>query len=645
MHKGLRKGDALLDVASNAQYYVMNSTLVDGCISLLDRETHEQKFWPLSEVYERIAKQSIKVLCQDAPKVPLHEQQSPRLLARLKCASQAVRKVLETATELGVSFDKAFRIVRSEHKGEQFPTRSCIYRYRERFLSGLPVFRGDQNKGRKSYYSAEVKSLIDEHAEILCSPDSRWRMPEFVRRINDVAKTKGYILPTQSISQRYVSKTLRELGYVDIGRYRMPRKDVAAARSIGARRIQTSYPLERVEIDGLNLPFVVQTEHGISSFVWCVHAIDIHTGMVLGWKIVVGGPSEDDGLDCIRSMLFPKKEAFQRLGLGYDFDVFGTPSLVVFDNGAENKGARLEKLLTLGIDTEHCAARHPHQKPHIERLNRSLKDSLEPLPGCTRKDGVDGKRDPIKEGDKLMSLHELEQFVVRWYYEQWSTTPLERHMFTAPECGVTAQARWHYYTKESGYVMPLPVTEDAWRKVTFVRDERKLSSKTGITHEGLNYKGSNLPYLVQHFYGTRLTIYSDPRDYRFIYVDDGNQLVPLIEEFVRPDTPAYTLAQEKERRSALKKQSQRTEATQFQRDIWERALEPRAPKPRRKSTERNRATSEKHQHSQAVQRAIDKPVATDIMSEFVTQLSSLPTDFLNLPTLDVLDRTSGEEKA
>ena len=62
MHKGLRKGDALLDVASNAQYYVMNSTLVDGCISLLDRETHEQKFWPLSEVYERIAKQSIKVL-------------------------------------------------------------------------------------------------------------------------------------------------------------------------------------------------------------------------------------------------------------------------------------------------------------------------------------------------------------------------------------------------------------------------------------------------------------------------------------------------------------------------------------------------------------------------------------------------------
>lgn len=642
MHKGLKKGDALLDVAANAQYYVMNSMLVDGCISLLDRESHEQKFWPLSEVYERITKQSIKVLRQDAPKVPLYEQQSPQLLARLKCASQAVRQVIETATALGVSFDKAFRIVRSEHKGESFPTRSCIYRYRDRFLSGVPVFKGDQNKGRKSYYCPEVENLIDEHAEILCSQKSRWQMPEFVRLINDEAKTKGYITPTQSISQRYVSNALQKLGYIDIGSYRMARKDVTAARSIGAQRIQTSSPLERVEIDGLHLPFVVQTEHGVSSNVWCVHAIDVHTGMVLGWKIVVGNPSEDDGLDCIRSMLFPKKETFQRLELSYDFDVFGRPSLIVFDNGAETKGERLDKLTTLAIDTEHCPARHPHKKPHIERLNKSLKEGIQTLPGCTRMDGVDGRRDPGKEGDKLLSLHELEQFVVRWYYEQWANTSLERHMYADARCGVTAQARWSYFTQEHGNALPIPVTEDEWRKVTMVRTERKLSSKTGITYEGMNYKGEHLPYLVQRFYEKSLTIYSNPRDYRFIYVDDGRQLIELVEEFVRPDSPAYTLAQEKERRSALSQQNKRTEATQFQRDIWDKALESKSPKPRRKSTERNRATAEKHQQSQAIKRAIDTPVTADVTSEFVSKLEAFSTDFFNLEALPVLDRNSGE---
>lgn len=645
MHKGLRKGDALLDVAANTQYYVMNSMLVDGCISLLDRESHEQKFWPLSEVYERIAKQSIKVLRQDAPKVPLHEQQSPQLLARLKRASQAVRKVLETASELGVSFDKAFRIVRSEHKGENFPTRSCIYRYRERFLSGLPVFMGDRNKGRPSYYSVEVEQLIGEHADILCSQKSRWRMPEFVRLINDEAKVKGHIQPTQRISQRYVSKTLRKLGYIDIGSYRMAPKDVTAARSIGAERIQTNYPLERVEIDGLHLPFVVQTEHGVSSNVWCVHAIDVHTSMVLGWKIVIGNPSEDDGLDCIRSMLFPKKEAFQRLELSYDFDVFGTPSLIVSDNGAETKGERQDRLFTIGIDTEHCPARTPQKKPYIERLNLSLKQAIETLPGCTRMDGVDGRRAPKDEGDTLMSLHELEQWVVRWYYEQWATTPLERHMFTNPERGMTAQARWSYYSKESGYVMPLPVTEDAWRKVTLVQTVRKLSSKTGITHEGMNYKGANLTYLVKNLYGARVNIYSDPRDYRFIYVDDGNKLVTLVEEFVRPDTPAYSLAQEKERRSDLKKQHQRTEATQFQRDVWEKSQETKTQKRPRKSTSQNQKTAEKHKQSQAVKRAIDTPVTADVMSEFVSKLEAFPTNFFDLEALPVLDRFSGEEKA
>lgn len=643
MNAGLRKGDALVDITGNAEYYVMNSVLTDGCISLLDRQRHEPKFWPLNDVYDRIAKQSIKVIRQDAPKIPLHEQQNPQLLARLKCASQAVRKVMETATELGVSFDKAFRIVRGEHKTD-FPTRSAIYRYRERFLSGLPVFKGDQNKGRKSYYSNDVEHLIGEHAEILCSQKSRWQMPEFVRLINDDAKTKGYIKSTHSISQRYVSKTLKKLGYIDIGAHRMARKDVTAARSIGAQRIQTSYPLERVEIDGVHLPFVVRTAHGLSSNVWCVHAIDVHTGMVMGWKIVVGNPSEDDGLDCIRSMLFSKKEAFQRMGLSYDFDVFGTPSLVVFDNGAETKGKRLEKLLTLGIDTEHCPARHPHKKAHIERLNRSMKEGMQTLPGCTRFDGVDGRRNPEAEGDKLLSLDELEQFMVRWYYEQWATTPLERHMFKDAECGVTALARWNYYTQKSGYVMPLPVTMDAWRKVTLVRSERKLSSKTGISYEGLNYKGLQLPKLVHQHYGSNITIYSDPRDYRFIYADAGSELITLVEEYVKPDTPAYTLEQEKQRRSDLTKQYQRTEATQFQRDVWEKSEQKSAPKPTKKSTGRNRQTAEKHKQSEAVQRAIQTPMTTDVMSEFVTQLSAFATDFLDLPTLDVLDRTSGEEK-
>lgn len=85
--------------------------------------------------------------------------------------------------------------------------------------------------------------------------------------------------------------------------------------------------------------------------------------------------------------------------------------------------------------------------------------------------------------------------------------------------------------------MPLPVPLDDWRKVALIKAQRKLSRKTGVSHQGLNYKGANLPHLLRHLNQGLVTTYSDPSDYRVLFVDDGKQLVELIEEFVHKDSP------------------------------------------------------------------------------------------------------------
>ncbi|PIF98479.1 DDE-type integrase/transposase/recombinase [Comamonas sp. 26] len=647
MLQGLKKGDALTDITSSIEYFVVDSQLVDGCIALLDRSSREPKFWPLHEVYEGISQQRIKLHRADTAFVPVHAHDSPAFLQRLNWATKCLRQVLDTTDELGMSFDRAFHLVRDEHRGQPFPTRSSMYRFKARHLAGLPVLKGDKNKGcRKARYQLEVYELITQHAPLYCSPHSRWQMPAFVRFINQQARDKGYIEATQSVSLRHVRDTLKQQGYIDTGSYRMERKNVAAARSMGARRIHTTYPFERVEMDGVHLPFLVQTDHGVSSNIWCVHAIEVKTGMVLGWKLVVGSPSENDGLDCIQSMLFSKKTAFRLLGLNYSFDIYGTPGLIVFDNGAEGKGERMEKLLLLGIDTEHCPARHPHKKPYIERLNRSLKTALETLPGCTRMDGIDGKRTMAAERETPLSLLEIEQFMVRWYYEQWGNQTLERHQYTDPECGVTPMERWKYFTETSGHVMPIPVTQDEWRKVTLVRSQRKLSSKTGITYEGLSYKGSNLPHLLQRFHEAPVSVYADPRDYRFIYVDDGSQLVELAEEFVHSDSPAFTLEQCKVQRKALREQLKPGEASQFERDIWSQSLQTTTRKTPEKTAQRNRTTAKKHKESQAIQRAIAKPLkASSLLGESVNKVHDATMTFDNLPTFDVVDRRNEGGKA
>ena len=647
MNRGLQKGDALHDRTTGVEYYVVDSTLVDGCIQLLDRSSRQTAYRPLQNVYEGISSQTIKLHRKDEPKVPLLAHEGPAFLEHLRWTTKCLRKVLDTVTQLGMSFEKAFHLVRAEHNDQPFPSRAAMYRFRSRHQQGLLPLKGDKNKGcRKARYRPEVYELIKQHASLYCSPQSRWRMPAFVRFINQQAKDEDYISPEQNISVRHIREALKREGFIDTDAYRMERKNVAAARSIGATRIRTSFPLERVEMDSVHLPFHVQTEHGISSNVWCVHGIDAKTGMVLGWKLVIGNPCEDDGLDCIQSIVFSKKKALERLGLSYDIDVYGTPNLIVFDNGAEAKGLRMEKLVQIGIDTEHCPARHPHKKPYIERLNLSLKVALETLPGCTRFNGVDGRRNPVKEGDKLPRLHELEQMVVRWYYEHWGTQPLERHIHSEPEFGVTPLERWRYFTETSGHVMPLPIPLDDWRKVTLIKSERTLSSKTGITIDSLNYKGNNLHRLLQRFHEAKVPVYADPRDYRFIYVDDGTELVPLFEEFVQPDSPAYTVEHYKEQRKNLRVQHARKEATSFERDVWDMSMEMKARKPAKKSTENNRDTAAKHKASQAVRRAISKPLSSsELAGEMTNTVHGVVANFEDLPTLNILDRRTGGSKA
>jgi hypothetical protein len=65
------------------------------------------------------------------------------------------------------------------------------------------------------------------------------------------------------------------------------------------------------------------------------------------------------------------------------------------------------------MDVKHCKAKEAQGKPFIERLNRSLKEALQRLPG-TRYEGKDGMRDPEALGDELMTIDALEKWIVRW---------------------------------------------------------------------------------------------------------------------------------------------------------------------------------------------------------------------------------------
>ena len=348
-------------------------------------------------------------------------------------------------------------------------------------------------------------------------------------------------------------------------------------------------------------------------------------------------------------MIFPKAEHFARLGLSMDFDIHGTPGLLVMDNGPENRGERIDKLALLGIEVQHCKSRHPQHKPYIERLNRSLKVGLETLPGCNRMDGSDGKRNPIAIGEDLMDHQELERWIVRWCYESWAHQLLERLAHTVSEAddvrGKTPMERWKHFTDASDYASTLPVPRDAWRQAMLLRHVRTISRKTGITFEGLNYKGRELTELVSQFGEIEISVLNDPADYRFIYVEVGpdRPLVVLTEEWVKDDSPAYTLAEYKRIKSDLKKSaSTHPVLTQFNKDLLERSAQADTPRKRKTTAARNKETTLKNRQHAAVQRAVDNPLPKPPPQDSFEPKEAFSFDAI--PSLDVLDRKSGGKR-
>jgi putative transposase len=96
-----------------------------------------------------------------------------------------------------------------------------------------------------------------------------------------------------------------------------------------------------------------------------------------------------------------------------------------------------------------------------------------------------------------------------------------------------------------------------WLAALYEHRQCKLSSKTGITLDTLHYKGDPLPGLIHRYGdGTAVRVLFNPDDFRFIYVPEGDELrITLVNEHVRPETPAWSIHEAKERLKNQKSKS------------------------------------------------------------------------------------------
>lgn len=642
-----------------------------GCIKVFDARKREDRYIEMASILADIHAGTITVLRKGKPRFSHAAQPDDDALhERSRSVRAAISRVQDVQKRQRVSFRQAYRLAAEEYRQEAlpdaqpFPPESTMYRYRKCELAGLPVLRGDKNKGnRLPRYPREVVNTICMVAEQhYLVPHSRWSLKRVVEDVN--RQVCGIFLPVTHppISIRYVKNTILSFASADPELERMLPTDAVAAKSLAKKRIRAEAPFERVEQDALHLPFVAETPSGITSQVWLVHAIDCCTSYPLGWQLVVGAPTDTDSLACAEMYMAPlKKKRFEELGIDHAMNVCGTPGQLVFDNGAEAKGGRIQNLERLGVDVKHCRARAGQEKPFIERLNRSLKEALEGLAGCTRMDGKDGQRDPIALGDKLPTLEELQRWIVRWYYEKWIHTPLERLQWdvvlTDSLKGNTPAERWKHF-EESCFAISLPPSRSEWLAALYEYKDCRVSRKTGITINGLHYKGDEIEALIKKYGEQRqLRVLFNPDDFRHVHVYEGDDfpLVTLPHEHLRPETPAWSFAEAKERLKIQKSSAKQVpQAERFDRDMHEQVVaDSLAPKRKRPSKyERNRETARREKEARAVGRAsrhpsppLSPPACRPNKASEEAPAAAQPNGsiFDDAALLPVLDRANGDE--
>lgn len=675
MMSDLRAGDKLSPPGKPDSYLeVLDGRIHAGTIHIFDAAKREARYVDEAGIRDGISSGSLMLHRKGMPRVGIAAQYDNTVLhAKVRFLLDVLRRIYSIQTQRGLSFDAAIPLAREAYVKEKaddlvvcaFPSRATLFRAHKNELLGLPVLKGDKNKGNATARYSEdlvefVQSIIQDRFLITESP---WTVLNVTTYVNREARRRGLHVAKQAISRKFVTATIHGLT-VDAEYDRMDPLNRVAGKSFAKNRIRAAFPFARIEQDAVHLPFVVRTAHGVARTIYLVLAIDVCTGYPVGWHLVIGSPREMDSLRCLEMYLTPAKgDRFKELGIAHAQNIYGTPGQLIFDNGPETKGGRIMRLELLEIDVKHCKAKEAQGKPFIERLNRSLKEALQLLPGCTRFEGKDGMRDPEALGDELLSVEALEKWVVRWLYEDWVNTPLDRlrwdELLVDSVKGKTPLERLNYMTEEAGRPITMPPPRHQWIAALFEHKPCTLSATTGISLEhGFRYKGDAISYLLAK-YGdhAQLHVVYNPDDFRQVYVYEGDDLplVTLTHEHVRPETPAWTFTETKARfDSGMDGWTVHDAKSQFLLDMDTAVIgsgKTKGARPRGKREENKETVRRAKDHS-ALQRSIERPLSSP--APFGTAPStnpSLPAEDLqpaavsydDAPLMTIVNRTTGEK--
>jgi hypothetical protein len=285
---------------------------------------------------------------------------------------------------------------------------------------------------------------------------------------------------------------------------------------------EAMYPLHIVAID--HTPLDVEIIDNVTGYPmgkpWLTVGIDLFSRCVWCMYLSFEPPSINRTRKALQHGMF-FKFVKEKYNLKNEWEVFGFPDNIMFDNGVDFKSYDIERTVTeiMRSNVMYRPVRTPRYGGVIERYFGTIDDKLiHRLAGTTKSNYHElGDYEPEKEA--LLTLENVNELLTRYIVEEYHFT---KHLGLPLNSNIP-MLRYKEFYNDRGYV---PKFEEEKYKIELMPQVERSYTRDGIRFENRRYKSTELSYLI----GPREKKYKikyDPDDISKVYL-----LLPSSTEFV-----------------------------------------------------------------------------------------------------------------
>jgi putative transposase len=214
MMSDLRSGDKLALPNDPKSYWeVLDGRSHAGTIHIFDAAKRAARYVDEAGIRAGISDGSLVLHRKGMPRVGIPAQyDNTKLHARVRLLHGSLRRIAAIQAQLDLSFAAAIPKAREDYQKENsanseaspFPSPATLFRAREKQLLGLPVLKGDKNKGNHTprYSGALVDFIHSAIRDNFLVTESKWTVLGLTGLINRESRRQGLYNQPQIYRQR-----------------------------------------------------------------------------------------------------------------------------------------------------------------------------------------------------------------------------------------------------------------------------------------------------------------------------------------------------------------------------------------------------------------------------------------------------------